>query len=224
MAESVINENQAAPAVDADAVAEASDASAAGKTAKQPRSLRLARLLAIQGLTFLVLLSLFAAADSWSVVTGLGLATLLCMLTGLLGGVGMTTLIHEWFHLLGARFTGGQYAIPSRLGLFLFDWDFEANSLRQFFTMSVAGSIGGALSLLFLYLTIPMDSWGRAALYGGAVAGFVFAAVIEWPVLRRCQAGADPITELSKIDQALLTRSFIKASVAALITTVFLAP
>lgn len=197
-----------------------------GEAARRPasRGARLARLAGIQALVALLALSVFAAADSWNAVTGLGLAGGLCIIAGIVAGITLTTLVHEWFHLLGARFSGGSYEIPTRTGLFLYDWDYANNSVRQFFIMSIAGSVGGALTVILLWNAVPADSWGRAALQGAAIGSFVFAACIEWPVLRRTRTSGEPLVELSKIDQGVLSRSFFIASVAGLVMTVILVP
>jgi hypothetical protein len=115
---------------------------------------------------------------------------------------------------LGARFSGAVYDIPPKPGLFVFDWDFSSNGMRQFYIMSVAGNVGGALGVLLLWSWVPTDTWGRAALLGGGVAGFIYGAVIEWPVLRRTRTSADPLAELSKIDQGVLLRSLVISVVA----------
>ena len=186
------------------------------------RGVRLARLASTHALVFVVALSLFAAADSWSTVTGLGIATVLCVVTGALAGITITTLVHEWFHYLGARYSGAAYDIPDKQGLFLYNWDFTHNSVRQFLMMSVAGSVGGILALGILWTSVPADSWGRAALQGGAIASVVFAAYIEWPVIRRVRISRDPLAQLSKIDQRVLSRSFVVSSIAGVLMTAFL--
>ena len=186
------------------------------------RGMRLARLASTHALVFVVALSLFAAADSWSTVTGLGIATVLCVVTGALAGITITTLVHEWFHYLGARYSGAAYDIPDKQGLFLYNWDFTHNSVRQFLMMSVAGSVGGILALSILWTSVPADSWGRAALQGGAIASVVFAAYIEWPVIRRVRISRDPLAQLSKIDQRVLSRSFVVSSIAGVLMTAFL--
>ncbi len=117
-----------------------------------------------------------------------------------------------------------QFDIPSRQGLFLYDWDFGNNSVRQFLVMSVAGTIGGLFAVVLLWTSVPADSWGRAALRGGAIASVVFAAYIEWPVIRRTRRGGDPLAELSKIDQRVLSRSFVVASIAGIVMTLIFAP
>ena len=211
----------------AEMVAEvAQDTARTAKKGKPVRSrrLRLAKLARTHALVMLAALSAFAAADSWSALSGLGIAGLLSVITGALAGVTIATLIHEWFHYLGARQSGARFDIPSRQGLFLYDWDFGSNSLRQFLTMSVAGTIGGFFAVFLLWTSVPADTWGRAALRGGAIAGVVFAACIEWPVIRRTRRGADPLAELSKIDQRLLSRSFVVASIAGIVMTLVFVP
>jgi hypothetical protein len=183
------------------------------------RGKRLAKLAAAHGLILLLALCLFAAADSWSVLTGLGIASGLSVVTGILAGLTATTLIHEWFHYLGARRSGGSYDIPGKIGLFVYDWDFASNTVRQFNAMSIAGSVGGAVAIILLWNSVPADTLGRAALRGGAVAGFVFAAIIEWPVLSRTQLSGEPLLELTKINQQVLTRAFIGASIAGVVMT-----
>ena len=173
--------------------------------------MRLARLAAIHLLAWLSALSLFAAADSWSALTDLTLAWALSIATGVLAGLATTTLIHEWFHLLGARLCAATYDIPLRVGLFVYDWNFDKNTLRQFLTMSVAGSVGGALSVALLWISLPADTAGRAALLAAALASFAFGTAVEWPVLRRARLSGDPLAELSKIDARVLGRCFAMA-------------
>jgi len=187
------------------------------------RGLRLAKLAVAHTLVLLLALAGFAAADSWSVITGLGIATLLSILTGALAGIAAANLVHEWFHYAGARYTGAAFNVPSRLGLFVYDWDFNANSSRQFLTMSVAGNIGGIVALILLWNAVPADNWGRAALRAGVCASVLFAALVEWPVMRRVRDGGDPLSELAKIPGAL-KRNFTVTAVAGVLLTLFFAP
>src|SRR5262245_26244654 len=72
------------------------------KTTPPPsRRKRLTKLAGTHALVWLAALSLFAAADSWSAISGLAIAGLLCVITGVLAGVTTATLVHEWFHFLG---------------------------------------------------------------------------------------------------------------------------
>ena len=167
--------------------------------------------------TALALLCLFAASDSWSALTGWKLAALLSIVTGFAAGFAVTTVLHEWFHLLGARLSGGAYTIPQGVSFFVYDWKFDCNTVRQFYTMSLAGSIGGLLSVCLLAAAIAPDNAGRLSVVAGAVMSFTFGAIIEWPVLKRTRTSGQPVEELSKIDQSVLTRAFAGGAVAALL-------
>lgn len=160
-------------------------------------------------------LSLFAAADSWFTISGLGLAAALSVITGLAAGFVFTSEVHEWFHYLGAKFSGGTYSTPDKMGLFVYDWDFKSNSTSQFFTMSIAGTIGSLVGLYSLYTWLPPETVGRVAVIAGGAASLAFAGAIEWPVLRRTRQSGEPFTELSKVDEQVLTRS----AVIAVVTT-----
>lgn len=191
---------------------------------KTLRRMRLAKLAGVHALVWLLALGLFAAAESWQLLGGPVMATFLCVVTGALAGLVTGNLVHEWFHFLGARLSGGAYDIPRKLGLFVYDWKFERNDTGQFFTMSIAGTVGGLVALWLLWMTVPPQTLGRAAVFAGALGGFVFAAVIEWPVLRRVRFGGDPLTELSKIDQDVLTSAFAAGSLAGLLALWYFAP
>ena len=186
--------------------------------------IRLAKLAMVHILVVLLSLSAFAAADSWLTVSGLGIAALLGVVTGALAGIAVTNLVHEWFHFLGAVVAGGRYTVPDKFGLFVYDWDFEHNNIRQFNVMSVAGNLGGVLAILYLWNAVPAENLGRAALQGGAIASFVFGAFIEWPVLYRTRSSGRPFDELAKINGKVLGRSFVAALVAGLVVLVSLAP
>ena len=162
-------------------------------------------------------LCLFAAADSWFTLSGLGLAAALSILTGLAAGFVFTSEVHEWFHYLGAKFSGGNYSTPETMGLFVYDWDFEKSNVKQFFAMSVAGNIGGLLALVWLASSIETDTVARSALIAGSVASVAFAAAIEWPVLWRTRESRAPFAELSKVDAGVLQRASMTSLGAGLL-------
>ena len=174
----------------------------------------LARHALVHGGLVLLLLSMFAAADSWHLLTGWALASVLACITGALSGFSFTTVLHEWFHWLGARVSGGSYTIPAKPGLFVFDWQFDRNTVGQFNMMSVGGNLGGLLALVLLAVSVSADSGGRIALLAGAVASVAFAAIIEWPVLWRTRTSGNPLQELSRVDPGVLKRAAIGAVLA----------
>ncbi|GAB5450603.1 MAG: hypothetical protein Hals2KO_09310 [Halioglobus sp.] len=201
-------------------VAEAVQRMSSGQRAK----FRLTKLAGVHALVWLIARGLFAAADSWRMLSDLSLASLLAVVTGVLAGIVTANVLHEWGHYLGARRSGGAFEIPEKLGLFVYDWDFKQNSVAQFLTMSRAGTIGGALALLLGWWLVPTDTLARAALLAGLLGSFAFAARIEWPVLRRVGEGGDPLTELSKIDEGVLKNATLVATGVGLVALWFLSP
>jgi len=193
--------------------------SAIQPTASRNRLIKLARSHA---LVFLAAIVSFAAVDAWNTLGSPLVAALLCVAIAAIAGVTITSLVHEWFHYWGARFARAQIKISKKQGLFVYVWDFGSNSTGQFLIMSIAGTIGSVLAVALLWITVPVDSLGRAVLLSAAVASSIYAAMIEWPVIRRCSYSDDPLGELSKIDKALLMRSFIVASLSGISLTMLL--
>ena len=163
------------------------------------------------------LFTLWAASDAWYTVTGLSIATGLSVLLAVLAGISIATVVHEWFHLLGARLAGASYKIPEKLGLFVYDYDFASNSLSQFNVMSLAGQFGSWLSVIALAVMIPGDNPGRDMLVGAAIGAAVYAGIIEIPPMRRAQTSGNPLAELSRIDNGVLQRAGIGAVSATLL-------
>ncbi len=184
--------------------------------ARQP-GFMLGKQAAIHLAVWLLSFSMFAATDSWAALTGLALATFINILAGIVAGFVTVNLVHEWFHYLGARLISGHYTITSRPGLFVFDWQFDKNSLQQFYVMSIAGNVGGALGVIALYLAISADNAGRVALIAGAFAGFVLAAFIEWPVLIRTRSSGEPLAELGKLSPRALGVATAGSAIAGLL-------
>ena len=205
------------PEQDADAGQSQQQADAGPSSAPQPERRDGDKRLVLIGTHLLVgmlVLSMWAAADTWQAVTGLALAGLLSVLTAFLAGFVLGTLVHEWGHFLGARRAGAGYTIPGKPGLFVFNFDFARNSASQFLTMSYGGQVGGALAVLLLWLAVPTDTAGRAMLVAAAGGGAVFAAAIEWPVIRAVRAGGEPAVQLGRIDRAVLRGSALTGLVA----------
>ncbi len=166
----------------------------------------------------LAAVGLWAAADSWYTRTDMPLANGISMALAALAGLAVATVVHEWFHLMGAQMAGAVFRIPDKLGLFIYDYDFSSNSLGQFNTMSVAGQLGSWVAVVLLFMSVPLDNAGRAMLGSGALGGAVFAGVIELPPLLRAQASGNPLAELSKINGRVLGTAGVAGVMAAAAT------
>ncbi len=174
-------------------------------------------------LASLTALSLWAATDAWQAVTGFAAASFLSVLAAIPAGVVFGTVVHEWGHFLGARLAGARYTIPDRVGLFVFNFDFGANSVSQFFSMSWGGQIAGAFAVFLLWAALPLDTAGRCMVVASAFGAFMFAGMIEWPVLKRTRESGNPLAELSRINRATLYRSGGTGLMAALLAWILLA-
>ncbi len=193
------NEEQAA----GDAAASTSSTNSVASTEFDRRM----KLVFVHLFVVFTMLTLWAAADASQAVTGLALSGLLSVGMAIVAAVVFSTVVHEWCHFLGAKFSGAAYTLPTTLGLFVFNFDFERNSLAQFYTMSRAGQAGSWLAVLLLYLAVPLDTAGRVMLVCAAIGSAVFAGLIEWPVLRRTRLSGNPLLELARIDRTVLYRS-----------------
>jgi hypothetical protein len=98
--------------------------------------------------------------------------------------------LHEWGHLLGAHLTDSVY-VPARrlISPFLFSYDAERNTRRQFLVMSLAGFAATAIFVVGFLLWMPQDQQaGRIALRGALLlAGLT--VVIELPIFLRAALG-----------------------------------
>jgi hypothetical protein len=153
-----------------------------------------ARLAMRDGAIALAALSLWAAADAWHHTTGLGFAALLSVLDGLVVGVVLSGLAHEWGHFTGARLGGG-VAPTTRFAKFfpLFVFDVQHSDARAFRAMSVGGNVAHWLVVFGLALFLPLDGPGRIALVSAAFGFACFASTTEFPVIQRAYSGVSPL-------------------------------
>ena len=171
------------------------------------RALPLPLHFAMHAATLVVAWSLLAAADSWTVISELGVAKLLAIITGALAGGLFVATMHEWGHLIGARMGKADITISSKPGIILYHWHFPFNSVPQFMAMSVCGTAGGLLGLLLLFVQLPADTAGRIAVLAAAAGFSAFAATLEWPIIWRTQTSREPSKEYAKITPTILKAS-----------------
>jgi hypothetical protein len=141
----------------------------------------------------LVALTLWGAADTWFAATGLFLAGLVSVLNGIVAGIALASLAHEWGHFAGARFSGGIAPTTKLTSFFpLFHLDMEKSDPAAFRAMSVGGNVAHWLAVIVLMALVPLDGPGRVALVS-AVFGFaIFASTTEFPIISRAYSGVEP--------------------------------
>jgi hypothetical protein len=103
-------------------------------------------------------------------------------------------LVHEWGHLIGTFVSGGvAHARPSLLAIFLFHFDVEKSTRRQFLAMSYGGYGATALAI------VPLAAWIDPSRVSGitglvlSVLGIGATLVLEIPTtVRVARGGALP--------------------------------
>lgn len=158
-------------------------------------------LLARDLATALASISIWAAADTWYLISGIGLALAVSMANAIFAGYVLGALFHEWGHYLGARVSRAQTTRiqPTGFSFFRFNFDFKANDQRQFHSMSFGGWIMHWALLLLLVLALPFDSLGQVTLVSAVLGFILFATVIETGILRQTLTGTDPLKMLKKL-------------------------
>lgn len=162
-----------------------------------------------------VFLSLFAGAESWSTISRLKLAKILSVVDGLLVGVAIAALVHEWGHFIGARLGGGHAPLKPISGFLpLYEFDYARNDARSFLWMSYGGNFAHALVVVVLWMLVPTRSMGPAALVAGAFGFAVFSSLVEIPVIQQARRGVPALEALGSIPKNFVTK-YLPWSLAA---------
>ena len=175
-------------------------------------------LLARDTAIALAALSLWAAADTWYLVSGLGLALAISVLDAIFVGYILGALFHEWGHYTGAKLSGASAprVKPKGTSLFRFNFDMAANTQRQFHWMSFGGWVFHWGLLAILVLAMPFDSIGRIALVSSVFGFILYATFIETGILRQTLGGSDPAETLGQLSAKTFQQAGIVGSVAGL--------
>ena len=178
----------------------------------------LSSLLARDTAIALAALSLWAAADTWYLVSGLGFALAVSVLDAIFVGYILGALFHEWGHYTGAKISGASAPRVKSKGtsLFRFNFDMSANTQRQFHWMSFGGWVFHWGLLAILVLALPFDSIGRIALVSSVFGFILYATFIETGILRKTLGGSDPAATLGQLSAKTFQRAGIVGSVAGL--------
>ena len=178
----------------------------------------LSSLLARDTAIALAALSLWAAADTWYLVSGLGFALAVSVLDAIFVGYILGALFHEWGHYTGAKISGASAPRVKSQGtsLFRFNFDMSANTQRQFHWMSFGAWVFHWGLLAILVLALPFDSIGRIALVSSVFGFILYATFIETGILRKTLGGSDPAATLGQLSAKTFQRAGIVGSVAGL--------
>lgn len=127
-----------------------------------------------------------------------GAALYLAASLAFLSGLALSHILHEWGHFLGARLGGARLTVREKVSPLFFDFDFPANTPRQFLWMSAGGLSGNLLLLLFLALCIDPSGLVLTALLAAVLGQLVFVVILELPVSLRVLAGQAPLAALTE--------------------------
>lgn len=163
-------------------------------------------------------ISVWAAADTWYLVSGLWFAQAVSVVDAIFVGYILGALLHEWGHYSGAKASGAiaPRVQPKGFSLFRFNFDMASNTPRQFHWMSFGGWVFHWGLLIILLLAIPFDSIGRVALVSSVFGFVVFATVIETGILRQTLNGSDPSETLGQLSKQHFQRASLAGSVGGL--------
>ncbi len=159
---------------------------------------RMRRIGSWHATAVLVALTLYGAADWWANQSGMVLAHIVALGNAFVAGSVISSLVHEWGHLLGARLSGAKSPVapkPIRF-YFMFNFDMTNNSVKQFTWMSLGGIVANWVLVVVLLLLVPIDTWAGALLIATALGKAVNVAVFEVPIVLRTQESGEADEEL----------------------------
>lgn len=112
-----------------------------------------------------------------------------------IAGVSITVcgfLGHEWGHWLGATISGATIEPAQHLrSIFLFVFDVERSTPRQFLFMSYGGYLASALGLFALASVLSLDRLSSWIALGLTALGALATAILEIPATIRVHQGRD---------------------------------
>ena len=173
---------------------------------------------------FLAAMTIWGAADTWATISGLPLATAVAAGDGILVGVLVAFLIHEWGHYFGAKLAGANAACLTygSIGQLRHRFDVTANTRRDFHWMTIGGNVAHWSVVALALALVPLDSPARAALVAGTVGFALFASISELPIVARTMDGTLELDKVSsQFDQASVTRNGLLGSLGGLIFFAF---
>jgi hypothetical protein len=155
----------------------------------------LARQALAHGGIALLLLAALVAADSLATT---GAALYLAVAWAFLTGLGLSHIVHEWCHFLGAVSARSALTLKPRVHPLFFDFEFAKNTPRQFLCLGIGGLLGNVL-LLSIALVFAGPQSPVMTSFLAAVAGqFVFVLMLELPVSLGVIAGRDPLRAMEQ--------------------------
>jgi len=184
-----------------DAAQAASADAPADQGATHVRAENLAKLKKVGTVHFVAVvaaLTLFGAANSWALTSGIALALVVSLAAAYIAGTVLSGIIHEYGHYSGAVLSGAPHTVlkkPARY-FFMFNFDMKQASTRQALWMSLGGVLGSWLLVGALVVSLPIDGWATAALIATVLANAVNASIFEVPIILKTRQSGEFEQEL----------------------------
>jgi hypothetical protein len=187
------------------------------KRKSMPDKQRLKQVAEYHGLRLVAYMAIFAALDAWVLASDLLIANVLSVIAALIVANYLAGIFHEWGHFCGARLAKSRSPIvPKPSGTFVFGFNMEKNTSKQFLAMSLGGPIANWLLVALVFILIPIDNAGRAALFAMVFGRAVGVIIFEGPIIARTMNGGLPQQELdNQLDNGSLDRSQVLGYVTA---------
>ena len=141
-------------------------------------------LLAMVALLIWLDASVDASTASWKLFAAAAVA--------FVSGLGLSHIVHEWGHYLGAICAGAAVDIKARIAPLFFDFDFSKNSSAQFLAMSLCGLAGNMLLLAVALWWVAPPGLVASSLLAAVSGQFVFVLLLELPVSVGVLRGGGP--------------------------------
>jgi hypothetical protein len=157
----------------------------------------LAAHLASHGAVALLLVGTLMLAEARAAIDPAGLPGYLAAGLAVLVGLGLSHIIHEWCHFLGAKLAGATVQLKAAPHPLFFDFDFSANTPAQFLCLAAGGLLGNGLLLAVVALWVAPDTLVMTSLLAAVAGQLVFVLMLELPVPLAVIAGREPLQALT---------------------------
>ena len=176
----------------------------AGTTSKKDYA-RMRRIAGWHGSAVLAALTLWGFGNYWAMQSSLIIALIVSLGNAFVAATVIASIFHEWGHFAGAKLSGSIAPVrakPARF-YFMFNFDMQANDVKQFQWMSIGGIAANWLLVLLMLLLIPLNTWSGALLLATAIGRAVNVSVFEVPIVLRSRESGNPEKELQdQLDNA----------------------
>ncbi len=144
-----------------------------------------------------ILVGSVTLASAWVPSSHGGMGLYAAAAWAFLCGLGLSHIIHEWCHYAGAALARSTIILKPVIHPLFFDFDFPANTPRQFLCLSLGGLVGNFLLLGILVVYAPAHDLVMTSLLAAVLGQLVFVLLLELPVSLEVLAGKDPLQALT---------------------------